>query len=115
MEKKFRAPKKDPVFKRYWKIFLPKVVERDNFHESHLQQLEILCDLYIDYHNLTQFVKDNGYSFMTSGRYGETSREHIEVKVRAKVISEIRAYTKLLGLVLDKSEMLPEEEDEWSE
>ena len=115
MEKTYAAPKADFEFVYYWDKFLPLVVERDNFHTSHLEQLEILCDLYLDYAKLTQFVKENGYSFMTSGRYGETSREYVEVKVRQKVVAEIRAYSKLLGLTLSKDAMpAKDDEDEWS-
>jgi phage terminase small subunit len=113
-EKKFHAPKKDEEFIYYWDKLLPQVVKRENFHESHLEQLEILCDLYLDYNRLTEFVKINGFSFMTSGRYGDTSREHVEVKVRQKTVSEIRAYSKLLGLTLSKDDAATDEvEDEW--
>ena len=115
MKKNFRAPKgKEKEFKKYWDLFLPQVTDRDNFHTSHLQQLEILCDLYVDYHILTNFVRENGYSFVTEGRYGETSRPHVEVQVRQKVVSEIRAYSKLLGLLLEKGMPSdPEESSEW--
>lgn len=115
MEKNFRAPqRKGKDFKKYWNLFLPQVVERDNFHISHLQQLEILCDLYSDYHTLTEFVRDNGYSFTTDGRYGETSRPHVEVQIRQKIVSEIRAYSKMLGLLLDKgTQLLDEGNNEW--
>jgi len=114
MEKKFSAPKKEKDFKKYWNIFLPQVVERDNFHIGHLQQLEILCDLYVDYNKLTKFVKINGYSFETEGRYGTTSRPHTEVQVRQKVVGELRAYSKMLGLLLNKGLPTEEETDEWS-
>ena len=96
---KFRAPKKDPIFRKHWNQLLPKIVERDNFHEGYLKQLEILCQLYVDYSNLTKFVEENGYSFKTDGRYGETSRPHVETQLMTKVLAEIRAYSKLLGLI----------------
>lgn len=112
--KNFPAPKDDVSFQKYWNKFLPKVTSRENFHESHLDQLEILCDLYIDYHNLTQFIKENGYSYMSDGRYGESYREYREVTIRQKVVSEIRAYSKLLGLVLEKDKDTGDRnENEW--
>jgi hypothetical protein len=112
--KNFRAPVDDSVFKKYWDLFLPKVVERDNFHVSHLQQLEILCNLYLDYVRLNDFVKVNGYSFMTSGRYGETSRPHVETQLLTKVLAEIRHYSKLLDLILAKDTGPKEDDsDEW--
>ena len=101
-QKKFGAPIECPEFRKYWDLFLPKVIERENFHESHLRQLEILCNLYLDYNKLKIFIDENGYSFITVGRYGETSREHVEAKMMTKVLAEIRAYSKLLGLVLAK-------------
>lgn len=112
-KKIYRAPKDSEEFKKYWRIFLPHVVERDNFHTGHLQQLEILCDLYVDYNTLTQFVKENGYSFMTGGRYGDTSRPHTEVQVRQRVVAEIRAYSKMLGILLNKGIPTSDDPDEW--
>ena len=114
MSKKFTAPEgKNKDFIRYWDIFLPQVTERDNFHISHLQQLEILCDLYVDYHALTNYVRENGYSFKSDGRYGENYRPHVEVQVRQKVVAEIRAYSKLLGLILDKGIQPEPDAPEW--
>lgn len=114
MEKKFSAPSDDPVFVKYWDLLMPKIVERPNFDENHLKHLEILCDLYVEYNNLTKFIKENGYSFSTSSRYGDVSRPHVEVQIRTKVLAEIRAYTKMLGLLIDKA-MPPadEEEEHW--
>ena len=103
MEKKYRAPKgKVKNFTKYWDLFLPKVTKRENFHESHLQQLEILCDLFVEYHTLSQFVKDNGYTYSSDSRYGKSIREHPECKLKDKIVSEIRAYSKMLDLVLAK-------------
>jgi phage terminase small subunit len=113
--KKFPAPKKEPLFVRYWDKFLPKVVERDNFHHSHLEQLEILCDLYLEYHVLSGLIKENGYTFTSDSRYGLTIRENAEVKIRQKIISEIRQYSKILGLLLakDTSSNNEPDADEW--
>lgn len=116
MNKNFPAPKKDTEFKKYWKKFLPKVVERDNFHISHLEQLAILCDLYLEYHDLSLFLKDHGYSYESDGRYGLKMVEYPEVKIRQKIVSEIRQYCRVLGLLLNKDQMKNGEgdEDEWS-
>ena len=116
MKKNFCAPNTDPEFIKYWDLFLPQIVDRSNFHESHLQQLALLCGLYVDYHELTVFIKENGYSYMTSGRYGDTSRAYAEVGVRQKIASEIRAYSKMLGLLIDKADAgKPDdpEDNEW--
>lgn len=114
--KKFPAPKSSPDFKKYWDKYLPKVVSRENFHNSHLDQLEVLCDLYIEYHELTNFIKENGYTYESDGRYGESHREWPQVKIRQKVTSELRMYSKQLGLVLEKDQDKNEKEkkkNEW--
>lgn len=102
--KNFPAPKSDPGFVKYWDKYLPKVIGRENFHEAHLDQLEILCDSYIEYHNLTEFIKENGYSYSSDGRYGESHREYREVVIRKNMKDDIRHYSKLLGLVLEKDQ-----------
>lgn len=116
MKKKYPAPSADIQFKKYWKKFLPKVMERDNFHESHLEQLNILCNLYSEYHKLNEFILTNGYSYESDGRYGESRREYPEVKIFQKVTAEIRHYSKILGLILNKDSATKEREDadEWS-
>lgn len=114
--KNFPAPKEDHTFEKYWNRYLPKVTGRENFHVAHLDQLEVLCDLYIEYHNLTQFIKDKGYTYESDGRYGESHKIYEEVKIRQKVVAELRQYSKQLGLVLekdnDKKEM--DESNEWN-
>jgi len=111
-KKKFGAPKKGKIFKKHWDIFLDSITERENFHKSHLKQLEILCQLYVDYHKLTKFVEENGFSFITVGRYGSTSRPHVETQLMTKVLAEIRAYSKLLGIILVKDATISEDENE---
>ena len=114
-EKNFPAPKDDPEFKKYWDKYLPKILTRENFHEVHLDQLSILCDLYIEYENLTEFVKDKGYTYESDGRYGESFKEWPEIKIRQKVVSELRQYAKALDLVLNKDmdKKAKETKSEW--
>lgn len=116
MEKNYPAPKKNKIFKHYWETLLPKVIERENFHISHLKQLEVLCDLYIDYHNFSKYLEENGYTYESDGRYGVVRREHPEIKLKQKSVSEIRQLSKALGIVLakDTSSNRDEEGDEWS-
>lgn len=97
----YPAPKAGK-FKEYWDRYLPKVIGRDNFHVAHLDQLEVLCDMFVEYHDLTNFIKKNGYTYKSDGRYGEAQREYPEVKIRQKYISEMRQYQKQLGLILEK-------------
>jgi len=115
-EKKFCAPKgTTKEYKKLWNLFVPKVVERENFSEAHLQQLEILVDLYLEYHKLTKVLNDEGYWFESDSRYGKTIREHPCCKLRQKTLGEIRAFSKLIDLVLNKdmSSKEPSDADEW--
>jgi len=111
----YPSPNKDKEFKKYWNKLLPKVIERDNFHESHLEQLHVLCDLYVDYHKLTLFLREKGYTYETDGRYGENHREYPEVKIQQKCIAEIRQYCRVLDLLLTKDLSRKEnpEEETW--
>jgi phage terminase small subunit len=115
MNKKFTAPKNDPEFLEYWNLFLPKVVERDNFDNAHLKALEVLCDVYVHYHELTQDIKDNGYVYTSDGRYGISERERAACKLQQKYLSEIRAYSKMLDLIptKDNSKKDQDNQDEW--
>lgn len=112
--KNYAAPKKGKEFHKYWNKYLEKVVNRDNFHEAHLDQLEVLCDLYIEYHQLTDFIKKNGYTYESDGRYGESHREYPQIKIRQKVVAELRQYSKQLGLVLEKDQDKKDKEPEKS-
>lgn len=106
---------KSKIYKKYWKRFLPKITERDNFHEAHLETLDVLCDLYEEYQTLTQFLKENGYTYESDGRYGESVREWPQVKIKQKTVSEIRQYSNMLDLKLhkDQANADPSDFDEW--
>ena len=107
---KYPSPRKDEQFKAYWHKMIDKVVERDNFHQSHLEQLRLLCDLFVDYDNLTQFVKENGWTYETCGRSGNLVKEYPQVSLRNKCFLEIRNYLKMLDIVLVKDNTQKEED-----
>ena len=90
------------AFKKYWDLFYEKVKDRDNFHDSHLKQLKILCDLYVEYDDLSSVLEFEGNTYESDGRYGFKIVERPEVKMKSSVIKEIRSYSKLLDLVLVK-------------
>ena len=114
-EKKYTAPRTDPVFVKYWDLFISDVTERENFKEGHLQQLSILCDLYQDYNTFTEYLRTKGYTYESDGRYGEAHKPYPEVAMREKALSEIRQYTKILGIALkeDRKMNTKDEVDEW--
>jgi len=114
--KKYKCPiKKNPEFTVYWRRLLPSVANRDNFAEYHLKNLEILCTLYLEYDRMTQIIQEDGFSYFSSGRYGEQRKTVPEVTERAKVLAEIRQYSRLLGILLNKDVNLtdPQDDNEW--
>jgi phage terminase small subunit len=96
-----------------WRIFCTEITQRDNFKESHLKTVEILCDLLEEYEKLTLFVKENGYSF----KGPEGPKPFPEVSIRNKISQNIVQYCKLLDIKLskDKPNASEEEENEWDE
>jgi phage terminase small subunit len=116
MAKKYKSPKPDnKVFTKYWDIFLPEVMARENFKPVHLHQLEILCDLYVEYHSLLAIVEIEGYTYVSVGRNGEQQRPTAEVNLLSKCRIEIRNYCKMLGIALVKDSGAGNntEEEEW--
>lgn len=107
-----KSPKKSPDFKRYWNLYAESIALRENFKTGHLKNLEILCDLLVDYDNLTNFVNENGFSYETSGRYGHQQKMHVEVSIRQKTIGQIKDFCKLLDITLAKDQSLNEDDDD---
>lgn len=100
----YPPPKKEPIFRKMWMAFIDSIARRENFNISHLNNLEILCDLYVDYEDLRKFLRINGRSYKVQGRQGEIWKFFPEVDLLSKVLMQINNYTKLLGLVLKKDE-----------
>lgn len=101
---KVKCPKKDKDFKKYWNIFFPKLEKRNNFHTIHIKNLEILCQLYVDYDKMSDTLSQRGFSYMASGRYGEQQKTMPEALERDKVLSQILKFSKMLGVTLDSTE-----------
>lgn len=97
---KYPPPKNEPIFRRKWATFIDNIVGRENFNPSHLDALEILCDLYVEYEQLHQFIRVNGRSYCSIGRAGETWKLYPEVNELKRVQGSIKEYTKMLGLLL---------------
>lgn len=109
----FTSPKPDKKsFNHYWDIFLPDVSERENLKKSHLQQLRILCDLCVELDELQDIIDIEGRTYESEGRNGVQIKLRPEISEKNRVISEIRNYSKILGLVLFKDNKLTKEEDE---
>lgn len=107
----------DKIFTKFWNLAIGDVLKRKNFKEHHLDQLRILCGLYSEYHTVDSIIKEEGYTFSSSGRYGEQLRPRPEIAIRDKILGEIRLYSRMLGLVLEKDQDTnenPEDESQWS-
>ncbi len=113
--KLYPPPKNSKVFRRKWREFIENVCDRENFRKGHLSQLEILCDLYVEYEALTKFVRTRGYTYVAIGRQGKVTKTFPEVLQLNKVLIEIRNYSKILGLVLKKDDSTGNsgESEEW--
>jgi len=111
----FPAPKKDPSFVRRWTPNCKEIMKRENFKEIHLQQLEVLCDMYVEYDKLYALLEMEGYNYVTEGgRHGAQIRPRPEVGQMNILRGQIAVYTKMLGLVLVKdSETKEPEKGEW--
>lgn len=99
---KFPPPKKHPVFRRVWLDFIDNIAGRENFKNGHLNSLEILCDLHVEYEDLRKFIHKNGRSYQSYGRAGMIWKFYPEVELLNKVQAQIKEYMKMLGLLLKK-------------
>ena len=102
--KNYPPPRKGKIFVQRWKLFLPMINTRDNFTESHLTQLEVLCCLYEEFEELTEAVREHGYTYESVGKFGGvTIRPYPEVAQLVTCRSQIAIYTRMLGLTLVKT------------
>lgn len=99
---KYPPPKKNPIFVRKWKELIPTITSRDNFKTAYLSQVEILCDLFVEYDDLSKFLRTNGYTYEAFGRQGKAIKSFPQVLQLNRVKTEIRNYSKILGLLISK-------------
>lgn len=115
--KKYPPPSEHPIFVKKWNSYIKNISSRNNFGEEHLNQLEILCNYYVDYEELTDYLRRNGYSYLSKTAMGQMKKPFPEVAARSAASSEIRNTLKALGLTISKDTgagNLPrEEEDSW--
>jgi hypothetical protein len=113
VEDKFKNPKPDHAgFTEYWEEHYPDIVNRPNLKPSHLQQLRVLCDLYVEYDQLQAIIELEGRTYWSAGRNGDQLKLRPEVGQLNRVLSEIRNYSKMLGFLLYKDTAINEAEDE---
>jgi phage terminase small subunit len=100
---KFPPPKLEPIYVKMWNMLLPELVQRKKFKEVHLHQLEMLCEMYVDHEQLSEFIRKNGHSYKLHG-INSGHRAYPQVAQLNKVRTEIRYYSTLLGLVISRGE-----------
>ena len=83
---------------KYWKLFVEDLAKRKNFNEGMLKNLAILCELYQEYEDIKKRLKKEGTTYKTEGRYGFQYKTHPLVQQRKELLTQIRAYTKMLDL-----------------
>jgi Phage terminase, small subunit len=99
---KYPPPKKHPLFRQKWARFIDNVTRRENFNVAHLDSLEILCDLHVEYDELQTFIRTKGRSYVSMGRNGEVWKFYPEVGHLSRCQALIKEYSKMLGLLLKK-------------
>jgi hypothetical protein len=112
---KYPPPRKHPIFREYWISYIDNIVSRENFTRAHLSQLEMLCDLHVEYEQLSKFVREKGRRYKSYGRNGMQWKFYPEVVQRNKVQSQMKEYMKLCGLLLkkDQGDGSGEEKEQW--
>lgn len=89
-------------FKSYWNSLYPDIMYRENLKPSHLLQLKILCNLYIQEEALMKNIVACGLTFRSEGRNGYQEKLRPESQLLERTRTMIREYSKVLGLVLVK-------------
>lgn len=114
----YQSPRKsNKKFTEHWNQLIEDIAERENFKRGHLYQLEVLCTLYVDLEKLDLFLDKKGMTYESSTANSYQLKPYPELIQKNRVLSEIRSYSKMLGLLLvkDTNFVDPEEgEDSWS-
>lgn len=107
--------KNNPQYREDWYTMLFKVIDRENYHYSHLKTLQILCDLLRDYRYLSEQIEIEGMNYSTEGRYGSQQKPTAAYSQRQQIVKDIATYTKLLDIVLkkDTSANAADDGEEW--
>lgn len=113
--KKYPPPKTTSrTFVAYWSEAVADLSKRDNFKRGHLSQLEVLCDLYVEYETLMRYVLKHGYTYYATTRGGDQWKQRPEVLQLNRTRSEIRSYSRTLGLLLVRDKDVTDgETEEW--
>lgn len=102
-------------FEKYWNELYEDLKKNDTLYNANIKHLVILCDLFVEYDNLTVSIEETGYLEYTETKYGTHSKISPYVMQRERTNKSILLYSKSLGLTLKNIPASPEgEEDDWS-
>lgn len=112
---KYPSPREKFEFTEYWEKYIDGICSRDNFKVEHLDQLKVLCDLFVEHDEYIEYFETHDRTYISVGRNGDQIKVHPLMSQLNRVRAEIRNYTKALGIVLFKDTDTGEEEekDEW--
>jgi hypothetical protein len=111
-ENTFQSPKSEKrSFTIYWDSFIEDIKDRENLKPSHLFQLRVLCDLCVEYDELHEILNIEGRTYESIGRNGKQIKMKPEVGQLSRIITQIKDYSKMLGLVLYKDKKTNDGED----
>lgn len=113
----YPSPKTDERFNFYWDKYIDNVVERDNFKTEHLDQLAVLCQMYVDLEECQEDIEAEGRTYKIVGRNGAQIKCHPLVAQINTLRTEIRNYNKALGLTLERDRKMKDttSKNEWTD
>lgn len=94
----YPPPRNHPRFRQVWMQYIENLVARPNFKREHLNVLEILCDLFVEYDELRAFLRVKGRTYLSVGRSGEVWKFYPEVSQLTRTQSQLKEYMKMLDL-----------------
>lgn len=104
---KYPSPRPEKAkFSMYWSQYLVDIKDRENLKPAHLLQLKVLCDLAVEYDQLIETIDISGRTYESEGRNGLQIKLRPEISQIKVCQTEIRNYSKILGLVLMKDSAL---------
>ncbi len=110
-EEDLKSPSENTRFTEYWDMLIGDILDRDNLKRSHLKQLSVLCNLFIEYDELNETILNHGRTYESMGRNGLQIKMRPEVAQMSKVVTQIKDYSKMLGLILYKDNTITKDKD----
>lgn len=115
----YESPRpENQIFTSMWNILIESL-NKKKVLQSHLLQLEVLCDLYFEYYELRQKVEEEGCLVANTTSQGETYKVNPNKQAKDNTVRQIALYTKSLGLemvgIKEDAGKLPtnEPEEDW--